>query len=120
MPVKSENELCAHIDRMNSSKRECNQVIGSYYYKQLNIDGEVKFHRAYCGGRSMAACEKMASNAANIDRLCRDLIEFVEQLPDHRKALPPKCCDDSLRRYSSWKPKDGIVTGMHIYRTIFW
>lgn len=48
IPVNPDNELCAHIDRNNSSKKESNQVIGSYFYKLLNKDATIQLYRVYC------------------------------------------------------------------------
>jgi hypothetical protein len=67
----------------------------------------------------MASCGKMASDAAKIDRLCDDLIAFINELPEHCKSLPPRC-NSMFRRYSNWNPKEGIVTGVHLFRTVFW
>jgi hypothetical protein len=79
-PVNPDNDLCAHIDRNNSSKKESNQVIGSYFYKLLNKDATIQLYHVYCGGRSMEICGKMASDAAKIGRLCNDLIAFINEL----------------------------------------
>lgn len=118
-PVDADNELCAHIDRNNSTEIESNQVVGSYFYKQIKKGSEIKNYRMYHGGRCVATCSKMASNATKIERLSADLIGFIDKLPEHRKSLPPKC-DSRFRRYSNWNPKDGIVTGVHLFRTVFW
>ena len=115
-PVDADNELCAHIDRNNSTEIESNQVVGSYFYKQIKKGSEIKNYRMYHGGRCVATCSKMASNATKIERLSADLIGFIDKLPEHRKSLPPKC-DSRFRRYSNWNPKDGIVTGVHLFRT---
>jgi len=119
--VDGEHELCTHIDQNNSRRRECNQVVGSYQYmaKINDTNGESRLFRSYCGGRSMRACDKMANDGANIERLYEDLIQFTQWLPDHRISFPPRC-DDKLRRFSLWSPNVGVVTGVHIHRSVFW
>ena len=128
-PVNSDNELGAHVDRNNSSRKGCDQVIGSYQYTVLKhknpytvLEGtneDIELYRTYFGGRSMAICDKMAHDGANIDRLYDDLVVFAESLSENRVNLPPTC-NYEQRRESRWEPRHGIATEVHIDRTVFW
>lgn len=89
--IDSENKLGAHVNRFNSARKECDQVVGSYRYNlRLSSDGNNKIERNYCGDRCMSICDGIAHDGANVERLYNDL-----------------------------PITHGIVTGVHILRTVF-